>query len=211
MGTQIIDCFVLHHQAEYYDDHRLWLKILLSSMSTPRNNQSSLTNLPSPSPSTSLAIRSSSRTRTPVKRHVPQEDPRRRSEYPSDRKRSRERSRCRSSATHSHRKKVTIIETQSTSTHSYSPSSTESEYSTEPEITVLPKKVHKKRKTTAQAKQQPQKQSKHSLSSNPADWKVDTDDSDLDDNYTDLVYKYARHCSEKLAKKKLRDREEDIA
>ena len=27
MGTQIINCFVLHHQAEYYDDHRLWLKI----------------------------------------------------------------------------------------------------------------------------------------------------------------------------------------
>ena len=106
---------------------------------------------------------------------------------------------------------MTIIETESTSTHSFSPNSTESEYSTEPEITVLPKKVHKKRNPTAQAKQQPQKQSKHSLSSNPADWEVGTDDSDLDDNYVDLVYKYARHCSEKLAKKKLRDGEKDIA
>ena len=28
MGTQIINCFVLHPStAEYYDDHRLWLKI----------------------------------------------------------------------------------------------------------------------------------------------------------------------------------------
>ena len=106
---------------------------------------------------------------------------------------------------------MTIIETESTSTHSFSPNSTESEYSTEPEITVLPKKVNKKRKSTAQATQQPQKQSKHSPSFNPADWNVDTDDSDLDDNYVDLVYKYARQCSEKLAKKKLRDRGEDIA
>ena len=104
---------------------------------------------------------------------------------------------------------MTIIETESTSTHLFSPTSTESEYSTEPEITVLPKKVHKKHKSTTQATKQPQKQNKHSPSFNLADWNVDTDDSDLDDNYVDLVYKYARQCSEKLAKKNLRDRSDD--
>ena len=153
---------------------------------------SSLNNQFSPPTSPSLAVRSSSRTRTPVRRLVPQEDPRRRSDYPSERKRSRDQSRSRSSATRSHRKKITIIET-------FSPSSTESEYSTEPEITVL----------TKPAPTRPKKQNKHSPSFNPADWNVDTDDSDLDDRYVDLVYKYARQCSEKLAKKKLKNRIDD--
>ena len=175
-------------------------------MSSSNNNQSS----PTTSPSKHLVVRSSSRTRTPVKRLIPQEDPRRRSDNPSERKRSRDRSQGRSSATRSHKKRITIIETESTTTNEFSPSSTESDYSNEPEITVLPEQAQKQSTTKKHNKQPTAKRSKHTPSFNPDDWKVDTDDSDLDDEYVDAVYKYARHCSDKLAKKKFKDRIDEI-
>ena len=59
-------------------------------MSTETNNQTP-NNITS---STKLEIRSRSRTRTSVKRHIPEEDPRRRSDNPSERKLSRDRSRA---------------------------------------------------------------------------------------------------------------------
>ena len=132
-----------------------------------------------PTDSPRPAVRASSRTRTQVERLIPQEDPRRRNDCPSVRKRSRERRR---SSDRKPRKKVTIIET-------FCPSDTESDYSNEPDITILTKPTKRGK-------------NKHSPSFDPADWKVDTDDSDLDDRYVNLVHRYAQQCTEKLAKQK---------